>query len=105
LQSNPNSDVHLGGGEHGLDLALGVARPMMSALPLGRPMDLGTHGGVFSLSMEGRCQMDLGTKVTDRSAPRKICGKQHTDPVTQVDGSVMMEVLLLLVSTVSGRGR
>jgi hypothetical protein len=68
-------------------------------------MDLGTHGGVCDMSMEGRCPVDLGTKVVDRSAPHKICGMQPMDSVTQVDGPVMTEVLLCLVLVVSGRGR
>jgi hypothetical protein len=68
-------------------------------------MDLGTHGGVCGLATVGRHPVDLGTKVTDRSAPRGICDAQHTDLVTQVDGPVMMEVLLRLVSVVSGCGR
>jgi hypothetical protein len=68
-------------------------------------MDLGTHGRVCSLATEGRRPMDLGTKVTDRSVSHRICGAQHTDPVTQVDRLVMMEVLLHSVSTVSGRGQ
>jgi hypothetical protein len=42
----------------------------------------------------GRHIVDLGTKVTDRSALCGICNVQHTDPVTYVDGPVMKEVLL-----------
>jgi hypothetical protein len=67
-------------------------------------MDLGTHGGVCGLAIEGRCSVYLGMKVTDRSALRRICSAQHTDPVTQVDGSVMMEVLLRSVLAASGCG-
>jgi hypothetical protein len=75
----PSSDVCLGGGERGTDPALGAACLVMSALPwttlalgrrLGRLMDLGTHGGVCGLAMEGRRLVDLGMKVVDRSAPR-----------------------------------
>jgi hypothetical protein len=69
------------------------------------PMDLGTHGGVCGLTTEGRRLVDLGTKVIDKFAPRGICGTQHMDSVTQVNGPVMTEVLLLSVSTVSGHGR
>jgi hypothetical protein len=58
---------------------------------LGRPMDLGTHGGVCGLATEGRHPVDLGTKLADRSTPCRIYGMQHTDPVTQVDGLVMMD--------------
>jgi hypothetical protein len=108
----PSSDIRLGGGERGTDLALGVARPMASALPwmtsasqAGHPVDLGTHGGVFDLATKGRHLVDLGTKVTDRPALREIDSAQLMDPVTQVDGSVMMEVLLHLVSSASGQGR
>jgi hypothetical protein len=36
-------------------------------------MDLGTHGVVYGLVTEGRCLVDLGMKVVDRSAPRRIC--------------------------------
>jgi hypothetical protein len=72
---------------------------------LGRPMDLGTHGSVCSLATEVWRLVDLEMKVINRSAPRRICGAQHTDPVTQVDGPVMTEVLLRLVSAVSGCGR
>jgi hypothetical protein len=68
-------------------------------------MDLGTHGGVCGLVMEGRHPGDLGMKVIDRSAPHGICGAQHMDPVTQVDGPVMMEVLLRSVLAASGQGR
>jgi hypothetical protein len=77
--SPPNSDVCLGGGERGTDLALGAACLVMSALPwttsalgqrLGHLMDLGTHGGVCGLATEGRRLVDLGMKVVDRSAPR-----------------------------------
>jgi hypothetical protein len=49
---------------------------------LGYSMDLGTHGGVCGLAMEGRRPVDLGMKVADRSISHGICGVQHTDPVT-----------------------
>jgi hypothetical protein len=71
------SDVHLIGGEHGADPALEAARPVASALPwttsasqaeIGRPVDLGSHGGVCGLVRERRCWVDLG-KVADRPAP------------------------------------
>jgi hypothetical protein len=68
-------------------------------------MDLGTHGGVCSLAMERRCLVDLGTKVADKSAPRGICGARHTDPVTQVNGSVMTEVLLHSIFAMCGCSR
>jgi hypothetical protein len=68
-------------------------------------MDLGTHDGVCGLATDRRRLVDLGMKVTDRSAPRGICGTQHTDPMAQVNGPVMMEVLLRSVSTACGRGR
>jgi hypothetical protein len=112
--SPPNSDICLGSAERGANPALGLHVPWRRPShrrrrPRGRrsarPMDLGTHGGVCDLAIEGRCSMDLGTKVTDRSAPCKIYGVQHTDPVTHVDGPVMTEVLLCLVSMVSGCGR
>jgi hypothetical protein len=67
-------------------------------------MDLGTYGGVCGLATEGRCSLDLGTKVIDRSAPHRICGAQHTDPVIQVDEPVMTEVLLHSILAASGRG-
>jgi hypothetical protein len=44
-------------------------------------------------------------KVADRSAPQEICGAQHTDPVTQVNGLVMTEVLLCSISAQSRCGR
>jgi hypothetical protein len=65
-------------------------------------MDLGTHGGVCSLATEGQRPVDLGMKVADRSVPHRIYNAQHTDLVTQVDGPVMMEVLLCSVSAASG---
>jgi hypothetical protein len=66
-------------------------------------MDLGTHGGVCGLATEGQRPMDLGTKVADWSTLHEICGTQHSDPVTQVDGPVMTEFLLCSVSTASRR--
>jgi hypothetical protein len=107
--SPPNSDICLGSAERGAKHIPWRRPSHRRRRPQGRrsarPMDLGTHGGVCDLAIEGRCSMDLGTKVTDRSAPRKIYGAQHTDPVTHVDGPVMTEVLLCLVSMVSGCGR
>jgi hypothetical protein len=47
---------------------------------------MGTHGGVCGLAMEGRRLVDLGKKVANKPAPRKIGGAQHIDPVTPVDG-------------------
>jgi hypothetical protein len=44
----------------------------------GHLVDLGTHGGVFSLAMEWWCPVDLGKKVTDRLAPREIGGMRNT---------------------------
>jgi hypothetical protein len=68
-------------------------------------MDLGTLGGVCVLTMKGQRPVDLGMKVADRSAPHGIYDMHHMDPVTQVDGSVMTEVLLCSVSAANGRGR
>jgi hypothetical protein len=68
-------------------------------------MDLGTHGGVCGIAMEGRRPVDRGTMVADRSAPRGICSAQHIDPVTQVDGPVMTKVWRSSVSVTSGCGR
>jgi hypothetical protein len=65
-------------------------------------MDLGTHGGVCGLAAEGRHPVDLGTKVADGPALCGIDDAQHMDLVTQVDGPVMMEVLLRSVSATSG---
>jgi hypothetical protein len=48
--------------------------------------------------------VDLGVKVIDMPAPRGIDSTQHTDPVTQVDGSVMTDVLLHSVSAVDFGG-
>jgi hypothetical protein len=67
-------------------------------------MDLRTHGEVCDLMTEGRRPVDLGVKVIDMPAPRGIDSTQHTDPVTQVDGPVMTDVLLRLVSAVDFGG-
>jgi hypothetical protein len=45
--------------------------------------------------------VDLRTKLTNRSALRRISDVQHMDLVTQVDGPVMTKVLL----AASGHGR
>jgi hypothetical protein len=66
-------------------------------------MDLGTHGGVCGLATEGRRSVDLGMKLANRSAPCGIYGTQHTDPVTQVDGLVMMDMRWNVAA--SGHGR
>jgi hypothetical protein len=109
----PSSDVRLGGGERGTDPTHGAAHPMSSALPwmmaasraeIRSPLDLGTHGGVCGLAMEGQRPVDPGTNVTNMPALRGIGSTQHMDPVTQVDGPVMTEVLLHSVSAASGQG-
>jgi hypothetical protein len=79
------------GGPPSSDICLGVARPVASTLGLrvwrsGRPVDLGTHGGVCGLVTEGRHLVDLGKKVIDRPAPCEIGGTQHMNRMTQVDG-------------------
>jgi hypothetical protein len=79
------------GGPPSSDICLGVAHPVASTLGLGvwrsgRPVDLGTHGGVCGLVTEGRHLVDLGKKVIDRPAPREIGGTQHMNRMTQVDG-------------------
>jgi hypothetical protein len=48
-------------------------------------MDLVTHDGVCGLATEGRRPVDLGTKVTNSSAPHRICGVQHTNLVIQLN--------------------
>jgi hypothetical protein len=53
----------------------------------------------------GAMLVDLGTKVSNRSAPCGICGVQHTVLVTQVNEPVMTEVLLRSLSVVSGCDR
>jgi hypothetical protein len=47
----------------------------------------------------------LATKVDDGPVPHGIDGAHHMDLVTQVDGPVVTEVLLCLVSTTSGCGQ
>jgi hypothetical protein len=69
------------------------------------PLDLGTHGGVCGLAMEGQRPVDLGTNVTNMPALRGIGSAQHMDPVTKVDWPVMTEVLLHSVAVTSGQGR
>jgi hypothetical protein len=49
-------------------------------------VDLGTHGGVCGLVMEGRRPVDLGKTVADRPALSEVSDAQHTDLVTQIDG-------------------
>jgi hypothetical protein len=70
----------------------------------GCSVDLRTHGEVCDLATEGRRPVDLGVKVIDMPAPRGIDSTQHTDPVTQVDGPVMTDVLLHSVSAVDFGG-
>jgi hypothetical protein len=85
------------------DVSLGV-KDRVTDLVEGKYTAEGTHGRVCGLAVEGRCLVDLGIKVDDGPAPHGISGMHHMDLATQVDGSVVTEVLHYSVSTTSGCG-
>jgi hypothetical protein len=74
------------------DISLGV-KDRVTDLVEGKYTAEGTHGRVCGLAVKGRRLVDLGTKVDDGPAPRGISGMHHMDLATQVNGSVVMEVL------------
>jgi hypothetical protein len=87
----PSSDIRLGGGEHSADPALEVARPVASAFPWTTSAS-GVEIGLLDGSRNswrsvrpcdgGAASSGSGMKVADRSILHRICGVQHTDPVT-----------------------